>query len=269
MKIKRSFIIFGVCMAVAGTLFASMLPWRYSHRAHTLVLVKDPNNIVEAIKMVNHLTNLLTNEQMQLALQVLQMKKLDENTLFTLWNMAKTNQDFAEKLAKGEAGTWGDVLYRIDGMLSGSKSIPMTWQEGLGEVTDILEGQMNGANGGCFGNGKPGMVVLNQVLKDTATVAQVGQVSDVELAKMVMNAYEKGQKAEGQLQATQAGNAILNAGVATMQNGNRTLNYLAASYAARNQRELTKEAHELRTNYESAAYARKVAALCPTYSWKY
>ena len=80
MKIKKSFVIFGVCMALAGTVVASMLPWRYSHRAHALVLVKDPNNIAEAIKMVNHLTNLLTNEQMQLALQVLQMKKLDENT---------------------------------------------------------------------------------------------------------------------------------------------------------------------------------------------
>ncbi len=269
MKIKKSFVIFGVGMALLGTFFASMLPWRYSHRAHALVLVKDPSNIEEAIKMVNHLTNILSNEQMQLALQILQMKKLDENTLSALWNYAKTNKDFAEKLAKGEAGKWGNLLYKVDGMLSGSQSIPTTWQQGLGEVTDILDGQINGANGGCFGNGKTGMVVLNQVLKDTATIAQAGQTSDVELAKMAMDAYEKGQQAEGQLQATQAGNAIGNATVSTLQNGNRTLSYLAASYAAREQRALTKEAYEIRTNYESAAYACKIADLLPTYSWKY
>ena len=269
MKIKKGFLLFSLFMAVAGTLVASALPWRYSHRAHALVLVKDPSNIEEAIKMVNHLTNLLSNEQMQLALQLLQMKKLDENTLFAIWNYAKTNKDFAEKLAKGEAGKWGDVLYRLDGMLSGSKSIPTTWQDGLGEITDILDGQLGKAQGGCFGNGRPGMVVLNSILKDTAQVAQLGQVSDVELAKMAMNAYEQGQKAEGQLQATQASNAIQHSTLASVQNGNRTLAYIGASQAAYFQREITKDAYEIRNNFETAEYAWKLGDSIHTYGYKY
>lgn len=269
MKIKKSFVAFGVCMALAGTLFAAALPWRYSHHAHALVLVKDPNNIAEAIKMVNYLTNVLDNEQMQIALQLLQMKKLDENTLFSLWNLAKTNKEFSEMIAKGETGKWGDVLYRLDGMLSGKSSIPMTWQQGLGEVTDILDGELGKAGGGCFGSGKPGMVVLNSILKDTATVAQMGQISDVEVAKMAMKAYEQGQKAEGQLQATQAGNAINLAALSILQNGNRTLNHLAAASAANYQRALTKEAWELRERVNTAEAAWQTANAMHTYGTKF
>ena len=218
--------------------------------------------------MVNNLTKLLDNEQLQLALQILQMKKLDENTLFNLWNLAKTNKEFAEMLAKGEAGKWGDVLYKLDGYLSGG-SIPSTWQEGLGEVTDILDGQLSQANGGCFGNGRGGMVVVNSILKDTAKVAQVGQVSDVEIAKSVINAYQQGQKAEGQLQATQAGNAIAQGTFAAVQNGNRTLGFMAASYAADRQRELSKEAWEIRVNRDNAECAWRYADNMYTYGTKF
>ena len=265
MKIKKGFIIFGVCMALAGTLVASALPWRYSHRAHALVLVKDPSNISEAIKTVNHLFNILSNEQMQVALQILQMKKLDENALFSIWNYAKTNKEFMEKLTKGEQGEWGGVLYKLDGMLSGSSSIPTTWSEGLGEVTDILDGQLSQTNGGCFGNGRPGMVVVNQILKDTATVAQVGQASDVEIGKMVMYAYEQGQKAEGQLQATQAGNAIAQ-GMAIM-NGNRSLGYFSSAYAADRQRALAKEAYQISVINNTSAHSWNRSESYYDYDW--
>jgi len=158
MKIKKGFVIFGVCLAVAGTFVASALPWRYSHKAHALVLVKDPSNIEEAIKMVNHLTNILNNEQMKLALQLLQMKKLDQNTLSALWNYAKTDKAFAEALAKGETGKWGGLLYKLDGMLSGTKSVPTTWQQGLGEVADILDDQRGIQH--QFGAGRPAAVKI-------------------------------------------------------------------------------------------------------------
>lgn len=269
MKIKKSFVAFGVCMAVAGTLFASFLPWRYSHRAHALVLVKDPSNIEEAIKTVNHLTNLLSNEQMQLALQILQMKKLDENTLFSLWNIAKTNSKLGEMIAKGETGKWGDLLVKVDGMLSGTHSIPTTWQQGLGEVTDILDGQLSNASGGCFGNGRSGMVVVNDILKGTASVAQMGQVSDVELGKMVMHAVEAGQKAEGEMQALQAGNAVGQGIHSTLMNGNRTLNSFAASYAANSQREIAKEAFQMKINQQEAEYSWKIGDSLHKYGFRY
>lgn len=268
MKIKKSFVIFGVVMAVMGTLFASALPWRYSRRAHALVLVKDPSNIEEAIKMVNHLTNLLSNEQMQLALQILQMKKLDENTLFGLWNIAKDNTKLGEMIAKGESGKWGDLLVKVDGMLSGNVSIPTTWQEGLGEVTDILDGQLSQANGGCFGNGRAGMVVVNDILKGTATVAQLGQVSDVQVMKMVSQAAEAGRKAEGEVQALQAGNAINEGNALLLQNGNRLLYNMGAAFAAKNQREVAKDAWEMRINSETAAHAWTVGESIYHYSYK-
>ena len=267
MKIKKSFVAFGICIALAGTFCASMLPWRYSRRAEALVLVKDPANIAEAIKMVNHTLNILTAEQERIALQLLQMKKLDQGTLNLLWQSLKTDKEFAEKLAKGEAGKWGNVLYKVDGMLSGSKSIPTTWSEGLGEVTDILDGQMK--QGGCFGTGNKGLVVLNQIFKDTATVAQAGQVSDVELMKMAYEAYEKGQQAEGQLQATQAGNAIGVATTAALLNGNRALGYFASSYAAQQQHEIAKEAANIRATKELCDYNERCADLMHNYDWNH
>lgn len=266
MKTKKTFIIFGVFLAVAGTMFAAMLPWRYSHRAEALVLVKDPANIAETIKMVNHTANILTAEQEKIVLQLLQMKKLDQSTLNSLWQALTADKEFAEKLTKGETGKWGNVLYKVDGMLSGEKSIPTTWRDGLGEVTDILDGHM--ASGGCFGTGRPGLVILNQVYKDTATVAKAGQNSDIELMKMAYEAYEKGQQAEGQLQATQAGNAINVVAVSAIMNGNRNLSYFAASYAAAQQHQIAQEAYEMRATSETCDYMNKFANSLPTYTYR-
>ena len=100
MKIKKSFVIFGVCMALAGTVVASMLPWRYSHRAHALVLVKDPNNIAGEWESVYEL------ESLQRAFFPRGMKS------YTFAKFIEAFKDFKMKLSID--GTTAKLSYQYD-----------------------------------------------------------------------------------------------------------------------------------------------------------
>ena len=79
--IRKTAIATGVVVGItAGTV--GMLT--VSHRSEAAIAVIDQKNIEEAIKTAIQTANILTEEQKQLALQILNMKKLDVNKLADL-----------------------------------------------------------------------------------------------------------------------------------------------------------------------------------------
>lgn len=256
MKIKKSFVTFGICMAIAGTFCTSVLP-RATRNAEALVLVKDPENIAEAIKIVTNTLDILTAEQQQIVLHLLNMKKLDVADLEKFRTIFINDKTVSNSIVNGE----GD--YALGGILSGKMSIPTTWDGMLGSVTDILNGQTDA--GGCFGTGKPGLVLLSRVNKDAVVTAKMAQQQELESGKLVVNAVEKSQQAEGAVQAIQAGNTILAAQAQSIEHGNQILANLTAVVAANAQRENLERAQKIQEAENTAAYFNKFSATLPTY----
>ena len=183
MKIKKSFVAFGVFLALAGTFCAATLP-KFARRAEALVLVKDPANIAEAIKIVTNTLDILSAEQQQIVLQLLNMKKLDPSDLTKFRTIFLKDQTTSNNIVNGE----GD--YALSGILSGKLSIPTSWDSMLGSVTDILNGQGN--DGGCFGTGKPGLILLSRVGKDAVVTAKMAQQQDLESGKVKCKQFKRG-----------------------------------------------------------------------------
>lgn len=256
MKIKKSFVAFGVFLALAGTFCVATLP-KFARRAEALVLVKDPANIAEAIKIVTNTLDILSAEQQQIVLQLLNMKKLDPSDLTKFRTIFLKDQTTSNNIVNGE----GD--YALSGILSGKLSIPTSWDSMLGSVTDILNGQGN--SGGCFGTGKPGLILLSRVGKDAVVSAKMAQQQDLESGKLVLEAVEKSQQAEGEMQAIQAGNTILAAQAQSIEHGNQILANLTAVLAANAQRENLERAQQIKAAENTAEYARKFSATLPTY----
>lgn len=72
--VKKTAIVTGIVVGVAAC-FTTMLPT--SHSTEAAIAVIDEKNIEEAIKTAIQTANILTEEQKQLALMILNMKKLD------------------------------------------------------------------------------------------------------------------------------------------------------------------------------------------------
>ncbi len=231
MKMKKAKIVAALVLAGLTGCFAAEIP--APHTAEALVLVKDPDNIAEAIKTATNTANMLTNLTKQLELQIKGMEKLtpgDINyVLTTVQNQNKKREDFAW-------GTGQDQLnpVQIGGILSNQTSVLAQWNDTLGNVEDILNGKITT---GIFGVSKQGTKLLDQTAKDTAEAAKQSQINDHELSQMVQQSLEMSSKAEGEMQALQAGNAINAAMAQSIMNGNQTLANLAAMQAVNNQRD--------------------------------
>ena len=97
--VKTTAVISGIMVGVLAG-FTVMLPT--SHRSEAAIAVIDQRNIEEAIKTAIQTAKILTEEQKQLALQILNMKKLDVSMLETLM---KRNEE-KEKIPLS-----GDAIY--------------------------------------------------------------------------------------------------------------------------------------------------------------
>lgn len=215
--IKKTALASAVVAGVAAS-FVTMLPT--SHRTEAAVAVIDQRNIEEAIKTAIQTAKILTEEQKQLALQILNMKKLD---ISMLEDLMKRNEE-KEKIPLS-----GDCILP-DSLIKQNESIQKIWNERIGNVEDVINGNMTVYD--AVIREQKRQKAIHHSAKETAQVAQQTIKLDEQNLKDAQKALEASNKAEGQQQALQAGNYILYDILQSVSAGNRERAHMAASMAA-------------------------------------
>ena len=127
MKFKCKMLAVSLALGISAGAVA-MIP--NSHHTQAAIAVFDQRNIEEAIRTAIETANILTEEQKQLALMILNAKKLDENIL-TTWAQ--------QNMKKRDESKHGDMIYP-DSILNKSKSIEAEWNQRMGNLEDLMNG---------------------------------------------------------------------------------------------------------------------------------
>ena len=215
--VKKTAIISSVVIGVAAC-FTTMLPT--SHRSYAAIAVIDQKNIEEAIKTAIQTAKILTEEQKQVALQILNMKSLDISMLETLM---KRNEE-KEKIPLA-----GDLLYP-ESLIKPNESVQKIWNERIGNIEDVISGNMTVYD--IVIQEQKRQKAIHQSAKETASAAQDTIKFDKQNVEDAKVALEASNKAEGQQQVLQAGNYILYDILQSVSAGNRAKAHMAASMAA-------------------------------------
>ena len=215
--IKTTAVISGILVGVAAS-FTVMLPT--SHKSEAAIAVIDQRNIEEAIKTAIQTAKILTEEQKQLALQILNMKKLDISMLETLMK----RDEEKEKIPLS-----GDAIYP-ESLIKQNESIQKIWNERIGNIEDVINGNMTVYD--IIIQEQKRQKAIHQSAKETASAAQETIKLDKQNMEDAKVALEASNKAEGQQQVLQAGNYILYDILQSVSAGNRAKAHMAASMAA-------------------------------------
>ena len=198
--------------------FTAMLPT--SHRSEAAIAVIDQRNIEEAIKTAIQTAKILTEEQKQVAMQILNMKKLDISMLETLM---KGNEE-KEKMPLS-----GDLIYP-DSLIKKNESVQKIWNERIGNIEDVINGNMTVYD--IVIQEQKRQKAIHQSAKGTAKAAQQTIKLEEKNMEDAKKALEASNKAEGQQQVLQAGNYLLYDILQSVSAGNRAKAHMAASMAA-------------------------------------
>lgn len=214
---KKTALASAVVVGVAAS-FVTMLPT--IQKTEAAIAVIDEKNIEEAIKTAIQTAKILTEEQKQLALQILNMKKLD---ISMLEDLMKRNEE-KEKMPLS-----GDMIFP-ESLIKENESIQKIWNERIGNIEDVINGNMTVYD--VVIQEQKRQKAIHQSAKETAQVAQQTIKLDEQNLKDAQKALEASNKAEGQQQALQAGNYILYDILQSVSAGNRERAHMAASMAA-------------------------------------
>ena len=216
MKKKGKMIAMGLVLGVSAGL-AAMIP--NSHQTQAAIAVFDQRNIEEAIKTAIQTANILTEEQKQLALMILNAKKLDGDMLA---NWAQQN------LRKKDTFNHGDIIYP-DSIMQKHKSIENEWNQRMGNIEDLING--NATVWDVVLQEQKRQKAVHQAAKETAQAAQQTIQIDEQNMEDAEKALEASNNAEGQQQAMQAGNYILYDILQSVAAGNKSKAHAEAAMA--------------------------------------
>ena len=216
-KYKQSLLTALFIGILAG--IAMMIP--YSRNSEAAIAVFDQRNIEEAVKTAIQTANILSEEQKQYALQLLNIKKLDESVLEDLINR---NQEKNKSILSGDAIIPKGIINDPD------KSVQAIWDERMGNIEDVLNGNMTVTD--MTLQEQKRQQAMHEAAKGTAEAAQQTVKLDAQNMKDATAALDASNNAEGQHQAIQAGNYLLFNILNSVQNGNRSKAYMEAVTAA-------------------------------------
>ena len=127
MKMKGKILAASLALGISAGAVA-MIPT--SHHSSAAIAVIDQQNIEEAIKTAIQTAKILTEEQKQMALMILNAKKLDISMLEDL---------LQRNINKQKNSRAGDMIYP-DSILQKNKSIEKIWNERIGNIEDLING---------------------------------------------------------------------------------------------------------------------------------
>lgn len=241
---KKIAVALGVLMGISGSFFA-MIP--SSHHTEAAIAVIDQRNIEEAIKTAIQTAKILTDEQKQLALMVLNAKKID------LEQIAGFEMNHDKKLQE-----WMKDMHQYDGVLNTEKPIAQIWKERVGDIQDVLEGKETVYD--VWKTEKSRQKLEAATAKDAAEAARKVVLNQKVDAVNLQTAVNTLNNAEGTLQAQQAQGEIAAQGVYATHETNQLLTHLVEMEATKQQGEILKEAQIDANEANSAADMHEFAS---------
>ena len=250
MTIRKTAVAVGAAFGISASLLA-MIP--AGHHSEAAIAVIDQKNIEEAIKTAIQTAKILSTEEKELALMILNSKKIGSAEIEKYVQMqgAQQKEIFDEK--RGQEGVLGKIWVDKKGVTN-PNPLDTVWRERLGDLQSILNGNTTVATG--ILNERRREETLAATFKDAAQSAQNTQQANLEIAKSTQEALNASNQAEGTMQVMQSGNAInANSVLALLQMTKMYSNAVAAEashYQAENLRRATIELGDRRPSPEVA-----------------
>ena len=241
--IRNTVAVTGLVVGITAG-FAVMLPT--SQRTEAAIAVIDARNIEEAVKTAIQTAKILTEEQKQLALQILNMKKLDVSTIEEL--IRRNTKKDEEILA-------GDMILPPGVINDQIKSAQAQWEERIGNIEDVLNGNMTVYD--IVIQEQKRQKAIHEASKSVAQVAQQTIQFDRQNLEDARKALQASNESEGQHQAIQAGNYLLYDILQSVSAGNRAKAHMAASMAAYFDAKVQEQAESERILTNSKNISRK------------
>ena len=239
-----------------AALMAAMCMMCMTPRAEAAVLVYDAENVAQAIKTAITTANILSNEEKQLLLMILNMKKLDADSLLKyITNMGSIGRSPMDE-KDGQIG-----------VLATKSTTDSFWQQNFRNIESVINGKMTVMD--AYYAGQAAYKAESDTNNDTVKSARLTQDMADKLSEETMAALERSQNAEGNLQAVQANTQVLGAGVMSMIQGNNLLSSMTAAQAVKYQRELQEEVTAKRINEGTAEKLAEAVKNCGLKSMSY
>lgn len=236
MNWKKGVVVSGLFMGCIGA-FIGMLP---SERpAEAMVLVHDEENIAEAIKTAINTASMLTNEQKQLALQILDMSSMSESKL-TAYIEKQTAQGTQILTENG-----GKI-----GALKPTSSSTEFWNENFTNLESVLNGTMSVSD--ARNAAQKSLKALESTNQDALHNAKTTQTASNTLADSVTTAVTNSANASGTKEAVQANTQVVAASAMGTAYGNNLLSELLATQVTKYQKENQDEAIGMSINQQTA-----------------
>lgn len=204
---KSAAIGVGVLMGVSATILAMVPSSRSSEAA---IQVIDEKNIEEAVKTAIQTAKILTEEQKQYALLLLNMKKFD---LGTLEKFLGTQVQQMEGLNE----QYGNYM----GVLNKSKTLENIWTEAVGDFEAVMDGKLTVYD--MYKMTKNRYKQTEDTYKDVDIILHSTQQAQVKRLKDMQEIQKASNEAEGELQAIQAGNAMTGTTTQAIIDGNNVM----------------------------------------------
>lgn len=212
-----------------GTLGAAISMVPQERTANAAVLVYDEKNVEQAIKTAISTANILSNEEKQLALQIINMRSMSIEQILS-YLMSHTEQQ-RQMWDEREAKT---------GALNPNISTDAFMDQCLPDLGQILNGKMTMVD--AYEQTQKSLQALERTNTDVLHGAKTTQTAGNALHNSLDEILKNSQNAEGEKEAQQANTQATAVNVTAQIYGNSLLSDMAAMQAVRYQKELQDEA---------------------------
>lgn len=226
MKLKRCVIVTGTVMGILGAC-VGMMPKQQT--ANAAVLVYDAKNVEEAIRTAISTANILTTEEKQLAMQILDMRSMNSDQI-KAYLRAQAEQESIAWLQQQAQG----------GILDPNTSTGTILTDCFPDIGDILNGKI-GVDSPNLASQKA-LGILQKTNEDALSNAKMMQTLAPYLTKSLDMALQNSHNAKGTKEAAQANTQVQAIQASAQIYGNNLLANMAATQALKYQKEVQDEA---------------------------
>lgn len=209
-------------IGIAAALSVSILTLPFTDKSYAAVAVFDEENIAQAIKTAINTANILSQEEKQLALAIINSKSLNAGMLQRyIEQKRKTsnelNEVFNEKVGVNES------------ILSGKTSLADYWEVEIGDVSSLMDEELTMAD--LYYRHEKNRMAAETMNKGTINTSKKVLGINNEISEALDTALENSANAEGQKEAIQANTQTTAASASAVMAGNTILATIAAQQA--------------------------------------
>ncbi|WP_333595483.1 hypothetical protein [Anaerospora hongkongensis] len=240
MKFDKTTILVTFLIAGFG---ASIGMLQNSSPANAAILVVDAENILQATKTAVNTASILSEEQKQVTLQLIDLASMpaEQRETFLRNMIEKKMVILQEQQAK-------------EGALNSKKSANDFWDENFNGIDSILSGEINSQR--AYEANQRTIKAVERTSRDSLNGAKAAQSLGRDLNAAVIDAVNSSSAANGTKEAIQANTQTIAAAATGTVVGNNLLAEILASQAIKQQKEIEEEAHALSIQKQTSDQAR-------------